>query len=63
MAKRLLGTTNIVKNSDEAKSAYSDFRIASNGKGSWSFDNKSARNVIFGIVNNASSHTDNQKND
>ena len=43
---------------------YSDYRIAFDSAGSWSFDNDSARNfVIVGVDNSSSSHSDNRKND
>ena len=43
----LFGVTNIVKNSDREKYVYSRYEIAFDGKGSWSFNNDFARNVIF----------------
>ena len=43
---------------------YSGYRIAFDGKGSWSFNDDFARNVIvFGVDNSSSSHTDNLKNE
>ena len=55
---------NIVKNSDREKYFCSGYRIAFDGKGSWSFNDDFARNVIiFGIDKSSSSHTDNLKND
>ena len=42
---------------------YSDYWIALDGKGIWSFGNEYARNVvIFVVSNSSSSYTDNQKN-
>ena len=59
----LFGATNIVKNSDKEKYVHSVYGITFDGKGSWSFGNAYARNVIiFGVDNNSSSHTDNLKN-
>ena len=60
----LFGATNIVKNNDKEKYVYSGYRIGFDGKGSWSFGNDFARNVvIFGVDNSSSSHTDHFKND
>ena len=43
---------------------YSGYRIAFDGKDSWSFRDDFSRNVIiFGVDNSSSSHTDNLKND
>ena len=43
---------------------YSGYRIAFDGKGSWSFSDDFARNgMIFEADNSSSSHTDNLKND
>ena len=60
-----LGVTNIVKNSDKEKHVYSGYRIAFDEKGSWSFNDDTATNVIISGVHNSSSfHTDNHlKND
>ena len=56
--------TNIVKNSVREKYAYSGYGIAFDGKGSWSFNDDFARNVIiFGVNNSLSSHTNNLKKD
>ena len=53
--------TAIVQNSDKEKFVYSGYGIAFDGKGSWSFGNNYAGNVvIFGVDNSSSSHTDNQ---
>ena len=42
---------------------YGSYRIVFAGKGSWSLNNDTARNVIiFGVNNSLSSHTDNFKN-
>ena len=55
---------NIVKNNDKEKYVYSSYRTVFAGKGLWSLNNDTARNVIiFGINNSLSSHTDNFKND
>ena len=46
------------------KYVYSGYIIAFDGKGSWSFDEDFARNVIMFVVGNSlSSHTVNLKND
>ena len=53
-----------MKNDDKEKYVSSGYGIAFDRKGSWSFGNDFARNVmIFGVDNNSSSHTDNLKND
>ena len=60
----LFGATNTVKDDDKEKYLYSDYRITFDGKGSWSFNNDSVRNVIiFGVDNSSSFHTDHLKND
>ena len=60
----LFEVTNIVKRSDEEKYVYSGYGIAFDGKGSWSFNDDFARNVIiFGVDSSLSSHTDNLKDD
>ena len=59
----LFGTTTIVKNRDKEKYVYSGYGIAFDGKGSWSFGNNYARNIIIFGVDSSSSHTDNLKND
>ena len=42
---------------------YSDYKVAFDEAGSWSFGNGFARNVvIFGADNSSSSHTHNLKN-
>ena len=49
--------TNTVKNNDKEKYVYSSYGIAFNGKGSWSFNENFARNVIiFGVGNSSSYH-------
>ena len=59
----LLGSTNIVINSDKEKYVHSKFGITFDSAGSWSFDNYTARNVIiFGVDNSLSFHFDNYKN-
>ena len=57
------GATNVRKNSDKSKWAYTGYGIVFDGGGSWSFGNDFVRNVIiFGVDNSSSSHTDNHKN-
>ena len=52
------------KNSDREKYMYSGYEIAFDGKGSWSFSDDFARNVIIFRVDNSSlSHADNLKSD
>ena len=59
----LFGTTNIVRNSNKEKYGYCGYSRMFDSAGSWSFDNRSARNVIiFGVDNNFSYHADNRKN-
>ena len=59
----LIGATNVVKNSDKEKYAYSGYGITFNSGGSWSFENDFTRSfVIFGVDNSSSSHSDNHKN-
>ena len=59
----MFGATNIVKNSDKGKWVYTGYEIAFDRAGSWSFENKFARNVvIFGVDNSSSYHADNRKN-
>ena len=58
----MLGSTNIIKNSDKEKYVYSGYGIAFDRKGFCSFGNYYARNVIiFDVDSSSSSHTDNQK--
>ena len=60
----MFGATNIVKNNNKEKYFYSGYGIAFDGKGSRSFGNDFARNVIiFGVDDSSSTHTDNLKND
>ena len=55
---------NIVKHSDEEKYVHSGYGIAFDGKGSRSFNDDFARNVIIYRVDSSSSpHTDNLKDD
>ena len=59
----MFGATNIVKDSDKEKYVYSDYEIAFDGKGEWSFDNDYSRNdIIFGIDNSSLSQADNFQN-
>ena len=59
----MFGAINIVKNSDKEKYVCSEYGIAFDRKGEWSFDKEYARNVIiFGVDNSSSSPTDNFKN-
>ena len=47
-----------MKNSDEEKFVYSGYGILFDGKGSWSFGNDYAKNVVnFGVDNSSSSYT------
>ena len=55
----MFGANNIVKNSDEEKWVYSCYGITFNGANSSNFGNGDARNVIFGVDDSSSSHTDN----
>ena len=56
----LFNATSIVKNSDKE---YSDYVIAFDRKGTWSFGHDYARNVvIFNVDNSSLSHSDNRKN-
>ena len=60
----LFGATSIVKNSDKEKYVYSGYGVAFDGKGEWSFDNGTARNVIiFGFDNSLSFHSENCENE
>ena len=60
----MFGVTYIVRNDDKEKYVYSGYGIAFDRKGSWSFGNDFARNVIiFGVDNNSSCHTESLKND
>ena len=54
----------LVRNAIKSKFIYNGWEKEFDGKGSWSFGNDFARNVvIFGVDNSSSSHTDNRKND
>ena len=59
-------TRNAVKlttNVDKSKSTYNSRGIAFDGKGFWSFDNDTARNVVtFGVDNSSLPHIDNPRN-
>ena len=47
----MFGATNIVKDNDKEKHEYSSYGIAFDGKGSWSFNDNFAKNVIiFGVL-------------
>ena len=60
----MFGATTIAKSSDKSKWVYSGYGIAFDGLDSWSLGNDFARNdIIFGVNNSSSSHTDNLKND
>ena len=57
----LFVATNIVKDSDKEKYVYNGYGITFDTRGSWSFDNSSARNVInFDVDSSSSSHDDNR---
>ena len=59
----LFGATNIVKGSDNEKYLYSGYGIVFGGKGEWSFNNYTAKNIItLGVGNSSSCHTHNLKN-
>ena len=54
----------LVKYDDKEKYVYCSYGIASDGRGSWSLNNHSARNAIkFDVDSSSSSYTDNQKTD
>ena len=60
----MLGATNILKSSYRENYVYSGYGIAFDGKGSLSYSDDFAKNVIiFEVDNSSSSHTDNLKND
>ena len=60
----LFGTVKLTKNADKSKFTYNGRGTAFNGKGYWSFDNDTARNVaIFGVDISSSPHINNLKND
>ena len=53
----------LTRHADKSKFTYSGRGIAFDGKGFWSFDNGSARNVvIFGVDHSSSSHIDPKNN-
>ena len=55
----LFDSTNIVKNNDKEKNVYSGYGTTFDGEGSWSFNDKFARNIkIFEADNSSSSHTE-----
>ena len=55
----MFGATNIIKNSEKEKYAYSGYGVTFDRAGSWSF----ARNVItFGVDKSSWSHSENFKN-
>ena len=59
----MFGATNIIKNCDKYKYAYSGYGIAFDGLDSMIFVNDVSRNVkIFGVDNSSSSHADNRQN-
>ena len=51
----LFGTIKLTRNADKSKFTYNGRGIAFDGKGYWSFDNDTARNVIIFGVDNSSS--------
>ena len=56
----LFRVTNIVKNNDKERYVYRGYRIASDGKISWSLNDDFARDVIIlRVENSSSSHTEN----
>ena len=56
----LFCSTNIVKDNDKDRYVYSSYGIACDVKGSWSFNDEFARNVIIsGVDNSSSSHCKN----
>ena len=60
---RPFGTVKLTINADKSKFTYNRQGIAFDGKGFWSFDNDTAKNVVtFGVDNNESSHIGNPKN-
>ena len=57
------GTVKLTWNADKSKFTYNGQGKAFDGRGYWSFDNGTVRNVvIFGVDNSLSSHIDNPKN-
>ena len=60
LKKYFFRVTNIVKNNDKEKYVYRGYRIASDGKISWSLNDDFARDVIIlRVENSSSSHTEN----
>ena len=60
----LFGVFNTVKGNDNERYLCSGYGIAFDWKGSWSFNDEFARNVIiFGVDNSSSSQTDSLKHD
>ena len=58
----LLDATSIIKNSDKEKYVCSGYGIAFDRKGSWSFGNDYAKNVVIFVADSSSSsHTNDQK--
>ena len=59
----LFGTVKLTRKADKSKFTYNGRGIEFDGRGYWSSDNDTARNVvIFGVDNSSSSHIDNPKN-
>ena len=62
----MFASTNKVKDSDKENNVYNGYVITFDSADSWSFDNDTARNVtifvIFGVLNDSSSHAKNRKN-
>ena len=59
----MFGTVKLVRNAIKSKFTYNVWGIAFYGKGHFSFDDDSVRNVvIFGVDNSSSSHIDNRIN-
>ena len=59
LKKTFFGTVKLVENAIKSKFTRNGQGIAFDGKGSWSFGNDFARNVInFGVDNSSSYHTD-----
>ena len=59
----VFGATNITKNSEKEKYAYSGYGVTFDRAGLWSFDHDFARNVItFGVDKSSWSHSESFKN-
>ena len=59
----LFDAVKLTRNANKSKFIYNGPGTAFDGKDFWSFDNKTARNVIiFGVDNSSSPHIDNPKN-